>query len=98
MSGVLASVIRSAQKASAPDLRASINSLVQPKARFSDAGLFLGMQPAVTTDLVRLGRVASRIVTGLSFHETERRLGASHMAQVCLREGFDEAEFVRSMQ
>ena len=97
MSGVLASVIRSAQKANAPGLRATINNLIQPKARFSEAGLILGMHPAVTTDLVRLGRVASRIVTGLFFHETKKRLGASHMAQACLREGFDEAEFVRGL-
>jgi hypothetical protein len=91
---ILPAVYRSAQKSRG--LQVSINKWIQPKAYYSEAGVFLGMRPAVTTDPVRLGKVGARIVNGLFFHHTGKRLPDGYAAQACIKDNFEQAAFARS--
>ncbi len=97
INGILPAVFRSVQKSNAAGLRGALGKWIQPKAAFSEGGLFLGMKPAIATDPVRLGKVAARIVAGLFFHETGRRLPNGYAAQACLREGFEEKVFLQGL-
>ena len=47
---------------------------------FTETGLWAGRRTGYNVDLRRLDRVASRIVTGLFFHETGTRLPETHVA------------------
>ena len=97
INGILPAVFRSVQKSNAAGLRGALGKWIQPKAAFSEGGIFLGMKPAIATDPVRLGKVAARIVAGLFFHETGKRLPNGYAAQACLREAFEEKVFLQGL-
>jgi hypothetical protein len=71
---ILPSVLRSLSRRKATGLSEAFWSSTVYAERISPAGLYLGTGILLSISLERLDRVAIRIIKGLLFHETRRRL------------------------
>jgi hypothetical protein len=87
---ILPAIYRSLMRPKARGLNVLFNRALVRKDVISAEGLVLGNKPAFKPDMIRLGRVAQRIVTGLFYYKTGRRLPDDHVAQAFMREGFDD--------
>lgn len=66
--------VRSLEKPKQMGLRRAFTKSLFEVPQFTTSGLYIGKRGGVNVDLVRLSRVADRIVRGLYFHETKSRL------------------------